>query len=93
MALKTTKFDPAEYLKTPEDIRDFLTDAYGAGSDHDFIKALGIAARAKGMTDVASEAGVSRESLYRALSDEGNPSFSTVYRVMKALGVKLAIAA
>lgn len=93
MALKTTKFDAAEYLDSPEAIQAFLMDAYESGNQADFLHAIGIAARAKGMTEVARQAGLGRESLYKALAEDGNPSFATVDKVLKALGVKLAIAA
>lgn len=93
MTLKTTKFDAAEYLDSPEAIQAFLADAYEGGDQAEFLHAVGIAARAKGMTDVARQAGLGRESLYKALAEGGNPSFATVDKVLKALGVKLAIAA
>ncbi|MGH8445891.1 MAG: addiction module antidote protein [Solimonas sp.] len=93
MALKTTKFDAAEYLDSPEAIQAFLTDAYENGDQAEFLHAIGIAARAKGMTEVARQARLGRESLYKALAGDGNPSFATVDKVLKALGVKFAIAA
>jgi probable addiction module antidote protein len=93
MALKTTKFDAAEYLDSPKAIQAFLLDAYESGDQDEFLHALGIAARAKGMTDVARQAGLGRESLYKALAEGGNPSFATVDKVLRALGVKLSIAA
>ena len=88
---KTTPYDVAEHLRTPEEmaayldawLNEFPDDAAG------IARALGDIARAKGMTLVAKEAGLSRESLYRALSADGNPSFDTVLRVARALGVKL----
>ena len=91
---KTTAYDVAEYLRTPEDMAAYL-DAWLTEAPDDasgIARALGDIARAKGMTQVAKDAGLSRESLYRALSPEGNPSFATVLKVAKALGVRLHVA-
>ncbi len=91
----TTPYDVAEHLRTPEEMAAYL-DAWLEESPEDsagIAKALGNIARAKGMTQVAKDAGLSRESLYRALSVDGNPSFATVLKVAKALGVKLHAAA
>ena len=88
---KSTAFDVAEHLRTPEEMAAYL-DAWLAESPEDvagIARALGDIARAKGMSQVAKDAGLSRESLYRALSAEGNPSFATVLKVAKALGVRL----
>jgi probable addiction module antidote protein len=88
---KTTPYDVAEHLRTPEEMAAYL-DAWLEEAPDDaagIAGALGSIARAKGMTQVAKDAGLSRESLYRALSAEGNPSFATVLKVAKALGVKL----
>ena len=88
---KTTPYDVAEHLRTPEEMAAYL-DAWLEEAPDDAVgiaRALGDIARAKGMTQVAKDAGLSRESLYRALSAEGNPSFATVLKVAKALGVKL----
>ena len=86
-----TRWDSAEYLKTEEDMANYLDACMEeAGDDPAFIaKALGTIARARGMTQVARDAGLSRESLYRALSGEGNPEFGTILKVVKALGLKL----
>ena len=89
--MKATKFDIAEYLETPEDIQAFLDEAMNTGSSEEFIHALGIAARAKGMTEVAEKAGVTRPSLYKSLSNGGKPGFDTVNKVIHALGCKLAV--
>jgi probable addiction module antidote protein len=90
--LKTKPFDLAEYLDDPEAIAAYVTDAL-EGEDPAFIAdALGVVARARGMSEIASEAGVSRESLYRALSAGGNPEFATVLRVVRALGLRLTAA-
>lgn len=92
---KTTPYDVTEYLKTPEDMAAYL-DAWLEEAPDDAVgiaRALGDIARAKGMTQVAKDAGLSRESLYRALSADGNPSFATVLKVARALGVKLHVQA
>lgn len=88
---KTSSYDVAEHLRTPEEMAAYL-DAWLDEAPDDvsgIARALGDIARAKGMSQVAKEAGLSRESLYRALSDGGNPSFATVLKVARALGVKL----
>lgn len=87
--IKIRKFDIAELLETEVDIQDFLNEAAQSGSVAEFISALGVAARAKGMTEVAKQAGVTRASLYKSLSEGANPEFDTVFRVCHALGVKL----
>lgn len=92
---KTVPYDVAEQLRSPEEMAAYL-DAWLDEAPDDaagIARALGDIARAKGMTLVAKEAGLSRESLYRALSAEGNPSFATVLKVARALGVKLHAAA
>ena len=91
MATKTFPFDIAEHLDTPEAIRDFLEEVAATGNDSDFIHALNTAARAKGITEVAKEAGVTRASLYKSLAEGGNPHFSTISKVTKALGCRLAV--
>jgi probable addiction module antidote protein len=88
---KTTPYDVAEHLRTPEEMAAYL-DAWLEEAPDDaagIAKALGDIARAKGMSQVAKDAGLSRESLYRALSADGNPSFATVLKVARALGVRL----
>lgn len=91
MTEQFARWDAAEYLKTEEDMANYLDACMEeAGDDPAFItKALGTIARAHGMTQVARDAGLSRESLYRALSGEGNPEFGTILKVVKALGLKL----
>jgi probable addiction module antidote protein len=87
---KTSAYDVSEHLRTPEEMAAYL-DAWLEEAPDDaagIARALGDIARAKGMTQVAKDAGLSRESLYRALSNEGNPSFATVLKVAKALGVR-----
>ena len=88
---KTTAYDVSEHLRTPQEMAAYL-DAWLDEAPDDaasIARALGDIARAKGMSQVAKDAGLSRESLYRALSAEGNPSFATVLKVAKALGVRL----
>lgn len=87
--LKTRKFDIAELLETETDIQEFLNESAQTDNAAEFIHALGIAARAKGMTEVAKQAGVTRASLYKSLADGANPEFNTIFRVCNALGVRL----
>lgn len=88
---QTTRYDVAEHLRTPEEMAAYLEACLEeAPGDAAFIaKALGDIARAKGMTQIAHDAGLSRESLYRALSGEHSPSFDTVLKVINALGLRL----
>lgn len=88
---KTTEYDLAEHLRSPEDMAAYLEACLEeANGDAAFIaKALGDIARAKGMTQVARDAGLSRESLYKALSGERSPGFDTILKVLQALGLKL----
>ncbi|HRY44478.1 MAG TPA: putative addiction module antidote protein [Thermoanaerobaculia bacterium] len=86
----TTPFDVAEHLRTPDEMAAYL-DAWLDEAPDDSVgiaRALGDIARARGMSQVARDAGLSRESLYRALGAKGNPSFATVLKVAKALGVR-----
>ena len=89
--LKTRRWDVLEHLGTEEEIQGFLQACFEeAGDDPAFIaKALGDVAHARGMTQLARETGLARDTLYKALSGEGNPSFGTVMKVCAALGVKL----
>lgn len=89
MAETFTEFDPAEYLSTPEAIAEFIADALESGDAMYISKAIGIAARARGMTDLARETGLSREQLYRSFSERGNPTLKTVMAVTRALGVDI----
>ena len=88
---KTVPYDVAQQLRTPEEMAAYL-DAWLTEAPDDaagIARALGDIARAKGMTEVARDAGLSRESLYKALSENGNPSFATVLKVARALGLRL----
>jgi probable addiction module antidote protein len=91
--LKLRKWDSAEHLKTDEDMAAYLEACFQeAGDDATFIaKALGNIARAKGMTQLSKDTGLGRESLYKALSGEGNPSFATILKVTHALGLKFHV--
>jgi probable addiction module antidote protein len=91
-AIKLRKWDSAEHLKTDEDMAMYLQACMDeAGDDAAFIAAaLGNIARAKGMSQLAKDTGLGRESLYKALSGEGNPSFGTILKVTHALGIRLS---
>ena len=92
MALKTSPWDSAEYLKTEQDIADYLAACMEEGGDDPAFIAhsLGVVARARNMSQLARETGMTREGLYKALSADGNPSFATVMKVAAALGLKLS---
>jgi len=92
MTIKTKPFDAAKYLTTPEAQAELLADAFASGNGAYIADALGIVARARGMTQVAKDAGITREALYRALSTDGDPRLSTLLGVAKALGVRLTVA-
>ena len=85
----TTLWDPAEHLETEEDMAMYLEAALEEGDPNLIAATLGDIARAKGMTQVAREAGLGRESLYKALSPAGNPAFGTILKVIAALGLQL----
>ena len=87
--MKTFTWDVTEHLDTPEAIAEYLVAAFEDGDPKLVTAAIGDVARARGMTDLARETGLSRESLYRSLSEDGNPAFSTVLKVLHALGVHL----
>ena len=86
---KTTPWDPADHLETEEDMVAYLEAALEDGDPTLVAAALGDIARAKGMTQIAREAGLGRESLYKALSPAGNPEFATILKVVSALGLQL----
>ncbi|WP_284945151.1 addiction module antidote protein [Acidisoma cladoniae] len=89
MAEKLTTYDPAAALVDDEEIAAFMADAFESGDAGYIANALGIVARAKGMTQIASQTGLSREQLYRSFSEAGNPTLKTTLSVMKALGIDL----
>ena len=90
---KLTRYDVVDHLRSPEEMAAYL-DAWFEEFPDDvsgIARAVGDIARAKGMTQVAKDAGLSRESLYRALSEEGNPSLGTILKVLGAVGLKLSV--
>jgi probable addiction module antidote protein len=91
--IKTRPWDVVEHLRTDKDIAAYLEAVLEDGDPALVSAALGDIARARGMTEIAREAGLGRESLYKALSPEGNPEFSTVMKVVRALGLKLHVEA
>lgn len=86
---KTRQWDAADYLETPQEIVHYLEAAFEDGDSNLIAAALGDVARSKGMTAIADETGLGRESLYKALSLKGNPGFSYVLNVLQALGLQL----
>jgi probable addiction module antidote protein len=88
--VKTRPFDPAEYLDSDAALAAYMTEALETGDPSFVVDARGVLARARGMTEVARETGVSRERLYRALRVDGNPAFATVMRVVPALGLRFS---
>jgi probable addiction module antidote protein len=93
MTLETKPYDSADYLDSEEAIIAYLKVAFEEGDADDIRAALNAVARARGMTGLAKETGVAREALYKALGKEGNPTLDTLLAVMRALGVKLSVAA
>lgn len=91
MTLKTKPFDPADYLDSDEAAATYLSEAMETADPAFITDALGVVARARGMTRIAREAGMARESLYRALDKSGNPELATVMRVVKAIGLRLDV--
>ena len=84
-----TKWDMADNIKTPEDVIIYLSTALEEGEPADVINVIGAIARSKGMTKLAKEVGVSREALYTALSEQGNPSFITIFNLLRSMGIAL----
>ena len=93
MAIKTIPFDAADSLDTDAARLELFGDALASGDPAIITSALGLIARARGMSALAKETGLSRETLYKALSEGGNPTLDTLLKVTRALGVRLAIAA
>ncbi|MQW63962.1 putative addiction module antidote protein [Sinorhizobium meliloti] len=93
MAIETTRFDVLDHLKTPEDCFAHLEAAFEAGDPSLVAHALGDVARSIGITVVAKDLGVTREALYKSLSEDGDPKLSTLLGVAKALGIKLTVEA
>jgi probable addiction module antidote protein len=86
---ETTLFDAADYLNDAESVALYLEEAFATEDPVYFTHALGVVARAKGMTEIARKTGLTRESLYKALSKDGNPEFATVLKVLRALDLKI----
>jgi probable addiction module antidote protein len=82
-------FDPAEYLTTSEEIREYLNAALAEHDPASFAHAVGVAARVRGVAKIADEVGVTPNSLYKSLDEKGNPSFATVFKVLDVLGIEL----
>lgn len=90
---ETRPYDSARYLDTAEAQAEYLTAAFETGDPTFIAQAIGTVARARGMTQIAKDAGLSRESLYRALGPNGNPELATMMRVLHALDLRLSVAA
>jgi probable addiction module antidote protein len=90
MALETKHFDADEFLESEEDAREFLAAAFEGGDPAHIARALGVVARARNMSQLARDVGMSRAALYKALSGESSPEFATIVKVMGALGLGLA---
>lgn len=91
--VKLRPYDLAAYLKTEEDVANYLEAVFEDGNSALIAHALGVVARSKGMAKIAKKAGLGRESLYKALSREGNPELMTVLKVVRALGLRLTVTA
>ena len=89
MAVETRAFDPAAYIDTPEAAEEYLIAAFETEDPRFIAASLGVVARARGMSRLAEETGLTRATLYKALSPDGNPEFGTVLKVLKALGLGL----
>ena len=92
MALETHPYDTAEFLDTEEGIAVYLAEVFATGDPAFIADGLGIVARARGMTQFAKDAGLSRENLYRALSPKGNPELATLVQVLATMGLRLTVA-
>ena len=91
MTLETQPFEPADYIRGPEEAAIYLNDAVASGDPAVVAAALGTIARARGASSVAAGAGISRAALYKGLAPSGNPTLATVMAVMQELGLKLAV--
>jgi probable addiction module antidote protein len=89
--METSKFDIADYLDSNELIAEYLNSVLEEGNDADIVNAIGHIAKAMGMTKIAQETGMSRPSLYKALSEGAKPQFSTIMKVLKAIGGQIKI--
>jgi probable addiction module antidote protein len=93
MAVVTKPWDPVEHLNSPEAVAAYVEAAFEDGDPALIAAAIGDVARARGMTQLAKEAGVSRETIYKAFSEDGNPTLETLTGVIRALGLKLTVRA
>ena len=91
MALKLIPYDSADLIETEEDILSYLEIAMEGNDPKNIARALGVIARSKGMTDIAKKAGLGRQALYNALSENGNPTLETLLAVLGALGLELTV--
>jgi probable addiction module antidote protein len=89
LTIETRPFDPAAYLDSPEALLAYLGGAFADGDPSEIADALGVVARARGMSQLAEESGLTRQALYKALSSDGNPEFATVMKVIRAMGLRL----
>ncbi|CUV65319.1 Putative addiction module antidote protein [Sulfurovum sp. enrichment culture clone C5] len=87
--MKLTHFDMSKYLDSNEAIEEYLNQVLEDGDNTEFIRAIGYIAKAKGMSAIAKDTGLGRESLYKAFNGDANPRFDTVMKVIKSLGIKL----
>ena len=93
MAIELSRFDAADHLTEAEDQAELLADAVASGDASVIARAIGIVARAHGMTDLARETGMKRQQLYRAFGPDGNPTLETMVKVLPALGLRMRIEA
>ena len=91
MKEKFVPYDPAEALTSDAAVEVFMNDAFETGNTGYIVHAIGVAARAKGMSKIADETGLAREALYRSFSEEGNPSLKSTIAVLKSLGLVLSV--
>lgn len=93
MTIELSRFDAAEHITEPEDQAELLTDAVATGDPHVIAAAIGMVARARGMSELAKDTGIKRQALYRTFSQEGNPTLETMLKVLPALGLRMRIEA
>jgi probable addiction module antidote protein len=91
MAKKSKPFDASEFLETDDDIAFYIREAIATDDIDAIVRAIGVVAKTRGMSQIAKETGLSRESLYKALSGDGHPQFDTILLVLKALGLRLSV--
>ena len=91
MAIETTRFDAADYLTSQEAQAEYLSLAFGSDDDAEIKRAIATVARARGMTETAKDASLSRQGLYKSLSTQGDPKLSTLLGILKALGMQVVI--